>query len=98
MWEQDCAKDSVLHICSSKPSEVDAFCLDLMVWVAGVGPIGIVALELGVRTYTGLDPAICLTRRAKTRDNKVGRTLTRTQCNAMKKSDQPQQPAREECN
>ena len=38
----------------------------------GQGPIGVAALEAGVATYTGLDPALSIDRHARTRDKSVG--------------------------
>eukprot|EP00928_Gymnodinium_smaydae_P058005 TRINITY_DN41214_c0_g1_i1.p1 TRINITY_DN41214_c0_g1~~TRINITY_DN41214_c0_g1_i1.p1 ORF type:complete len:579 (+),score=52.21 TRINITY_DN41214_c0_g1_i1:73-1737(+) len=37
----------------------------------GQGPIGIVAIAQGVSSYVGLDPAICLDRKARSRNYKI---------------------------
>ena len=37
----------------------------------GQGPIGVSALEMGVKSYTGLDPALCINRHAMTHDKSV---------------------------
>jgi len=50
----------------------------------GQGPFGVVALENGFKQYTGVDPALCINKNARTRNRKISHTMKRAQCDAKK--------------
>jgi len=52
----------------------------------GQGPQGVMALESGVKSYTGLDPALCISRRAKTRDKTIKRTPAVGECETIRRT------------
>lgn len=52
----------------------------------GQGPIGVMALAGGVKTYTGLDPALCINERAKTRNKKIPKAPSAGECEAIKRT------------
>ncbi|CAK9011059.1 unnamed protein product [Durusdinium trenchii] len=46
----------------------------------GQGPMGVVAISVGVKSYKGMDPALCINQRARTRDKTVGRAPNEGEC------------------
>lgn len=60
--------------------------MDLLDIGMGQGPMGVVAIELGIRSYKGMDPALCLNRHARTRDKTIARAPGKKACNLIAKS------------
>jgi hypothetical protein len=61
----------------------------------GQGPIGVAALEAGVGTYTGLDPALCIEKQAMTHDKSVAHMTDGASC--FKPCKLPRSPACTSC-
>ncbi|CAE7233129.1 unnamed protein product [Symbiodinium sp. CCMP2592] len=53
----------------------------------GQGPMGVVAVHVGVKSYKGMDPALCINRHAMTRDKRVGRAPNPIECQMLKDSE-----------
>ncbi|CAE7262703.1 hypothetical protein AK812_SmicGene15395 [Symbiodinium microadriaticum] len=49
----------------------------------GQGPMGVVAMEAGVQSYWGLDPALCINKPARTRNRRIGRTPSEGECKQL---------------
>ncbi|CAE7658598.1 unnamed protein product [Symbiodinium pilosum] len=52
----------------------------------GQGPMGVVAMHVGVKSYKGMDPALCINRNAMTRDKRVGRAPNPIECEMVRDS------------
>ena len=52
----------------------------------GQGPMGVVAISVGVKSYKGMDPALCINQHARTRDKKIGRAPNPLECEMIKTS------------
>ena len=52
----------------------------------GQGPMGVVAMHVGVKSYKGMDPALCINRHARTRDKRVGRAPNPVECEMLRDS------------
>ena len=52
----------------------------------GQGPMGVVAMHVGVKSYKGMDPALCINRQAMTRDKRVGRAPNPIECEMVRDS------------
>ncbi|CAE7526940.1 unnamed protein product [Symbiodinium sp. CCMP2456] len=53
----------------------------------GQGPMGVVAVHVGVKSYKGMDPALCINHHALTRDKRVGRAPNPIECQMLKDSE-----------
>eukprot|EP00933_Yihiella_yeosuensis_P078415 TRINITY_DN8989_c0_g1_i2.p1 TRINITY_DN8989_c0_g1~~TRINITY_DN8989_c0_g1_i2.p1 ORF type:complete len:555 (+),score=118.03 TRINITY_DN8989_c0_g1_i2:57-1721(+) len=53
----------------------------------GQGPMGVVAMHAGVKGYVGLDPALCINQKAKTRDKSKGRLPNPVECEMIMNSE-----------
>ena len=52
----------------------------------GQGPMGVVAISVGVKSYKGMDPALCINQHALTRDKTVGRAPNPLECELLRDS------------